>query len=128
MTGLDATVDDVYGLDFTFRNTTGNWMALETSYDGQNIYMTLRGVDPGWEVRTDGPHVTNVKKADPTPVTREDPTLPKGQRLQVESARDGMDVSITRTVLSGGQVIDQETFNSHYEPSQNVTLVGTGGA
>jgi vancomycin resistance protein YoaR len=126
MTGLDATVDEDYGLDFTFRNTTGHWLAIETAYDGQNMRVTLKGVNPGWEVRVAGPTISNVKPHDPTPVEREDPTLPAGRRVQVESARDGMDVAITRTVVKDGQVVDQRTFTSHYEPSQNVTLVGTG--
>jgi hypothetical protein len=88
--------------------------------------VTLKGVNPGWEVRVAGPTISNVKPHDPTPVEREDPTLPAGRRVQVESARDGMDVAITRTVVKDGQVVDQRTFTSHYEPSQNVTLVGTG--
>lgn len=127
MTGLDATVDEDYGLDFTFRNTTGHWLAVETGYDGQHVRVTLKGINPGWEVRVAGPTISNVKPHDPTPVEREDPTLPAGRRVQVETARDGMDVAITRTVVKDGQVIDQRTFTSHYEPSQNVTLVGTGG-
>ena len=127
LTGLDATVDEDYGLDFTFRNTTGNWMALESSFDGQNMAITLRGVNPGWQVRVAGPVISNVTKHDPKMVFRDDPSLPKGQRVQVETARDGMDVSITRSVLKDGAVVDERTFNSHYSPSQNVTLVGTGG-
>ncbi|MCC6626134.1 MAG: VanW family protein [Chloroflexi bacterium] len=126
MTGLDATVDEDYGLDFTFRNTTGHWIALETGYDGQNMRITLRGVNPGWDVRIAGPQISNVTPHDPTPVEREDDSLPVGRRVQVESARDGMDVSITRTVVKDGQAVDQRTFRSHYAPSQNVTLVGTG--
>lgn len=127
ITGLDATVDEDYGLDFTFRNTTGGWIALESGFDGQNMSIVLKGVNPGWQIQVDGPHLSNIKKADPTPVTREDATLPRGQRVQVETARDGMDVVLTRTVLKDGQVVDQRPFRSHYEPSQNVTLVGTGG-
>jgi vancomycin resistance protein YoaR len=90
--------------------------------------ITLRGVNPGWEVRVGAPQISNVKAHDPTPVEREDATLPAGRRVQVESARDGMDVSITRTVVKDGQPVDQRTFRSHYEPSQNVTLVGTRAA
>lgn len=124
LTGLDATVDEDYGLDFTFRNTTGNWLAVETSFDGANMSIALRGTSPGWEVKVAGPTISNVKTADPKPVERVDASLAPGRRVQVETARDGMDVSITRTVVRGGQVVDQRTFNSHYEPSQNVTLVG----
>ena len=124
MTGLDATVDEDYGLDFTFRNTTGNWIAVETGYDGQNMRIALKGVKPNWEVRIGNPEVSNVKPHDPTPVERVDPSFAPGRRVQVESARDGMDVSIARTVVRDGAVVDQRTFKSHYEPSQNVTLVG----
>ena len=127
MTGLDATVDEEAGLDFTFRNTTGGWVALETSYDGQNITMVLKGVNPGWQVQVDGPHISNIRPTDPTPIMRNDPTLPRGRRVQVESAGNGMDVVINRTVLKDGQAVDQRSFRSQYEPSHNVTLVGTGG-
>jgi hypothetical protein len=44
----------------------------------------------------------------------------------VETAREGFDVTIVRTVTDGD---DTRTLRlkSTYQPSRNVTLVGTGG-
>jgi vancomycin resistance protein YoaR len=128
MTGLDATVDDQYGLDFTFVNATGSWLHVEAVAAGGEAIVRLRGVKPGWQVAIDGPSISNVVRADRTMVERPDPSLPAGRRLLVEHAEDGKTVAIRRRVRDGaGTLLEDRTFVAHYAPARNVTLVGTGG-
>lgn len=124
MTGLDATVDQAYGVDLRFKNNTGNWLALMSHADSSNIHFSIYGVNPGWEVKAQGPFISNVVKADHTMVRQEDPTLPPGRELLVEHAEDGFDCLVVREVLKDGAVIDRRDFRSHYMPARNVTLVG----
>ena len=124
ITGLDATVDTDYGLDFKFKNTTNDWIAIVAKADGQWVRFEIWGTKPGWRVEVDDPIVTNVVKADPTPVFRESTDLSPGQQVVIEQARDGFDVEIRRRVYQGDQLIDELVLRSHYLPSSNVTLVG----
>ncbi|MCS7050056.1 MAG: peptidoglycan binding domain-containing protein [Thermomicrobium sp.] len=122
--GLDATVDTDYGLDFKFRNTTADWIAIVAWADGSWVHFEIWGTKPNWRVEVDDPVVTNVVKADPTPVVRESPDLAPGEQVVVERARDGFSVVIRRRVYEGDRLIDDLTLRSTYQPSQNVTLVG----
>ncbi len=126
LTGLDATVDTDVGLDFKFKNTTPNWLAVVASADGSKVRVELKGTKTGWNVHVDDPVVTNRVNADTKMVTRESSQLPAGSSVLVEHAEDGFDVAIRRVVSSGDSVLDDVTLHSHYAPSANVTLVGTG--
>jgi hypothetical protein len=44
----------------------------------------------------------------------------------VESAQDGFDVRIDRTVLDDGKVILHDAVFSSFAPSRNTTMRGTG--
>ncbi len=123
--GLDATVDDQSALDFKFRNTTGNWLAVEASTVGGRVKIALHGQNPGWQVQLDPPVITNERKADPAMVTEKTHDLPPGQSRQVESAVDGFDAANHTVVRDGaGNVLRDVTFRSSYVPSRNVTQVG----
>lgn len=124
ITGLDATVDTDYGLDFKFKNATDDWIAIVASADGEWVRFEIWGTKPDWRVEVDDPVVSNVVKADPAPVFRESPDLAPGQQVVVEQARDGFDVVIHRRVYQGDRLIDELLLRSHYMPSSNVTLVG----
>jgi vancomycin resistance protein YoaR len=126
ITGLDATVDTDAGLDLKFKNTTNNWIAVVASSDESNVYFSLWGTDPGWTVNVDDPVVTNVVTADTTMQYEQSDQLPAGSSLLVEHAEDGFDVTDHRQVVKDGKVIDDLTLKSHYLPSNNVTLQGTG--
>lgn len=123
--GLDATVDTDYGLDFKFKNTTDNWLAMVATADGQWVRFELWGTDPGWQVQVDDPVVTDVVKADTKMQYRETDQLPKGSSVLVEHAEDGFNVDIHRVVTKDGEVVDDLHLRSQYRPSANVTLVGT---
>lgn len=124
--GLDATVDEDAGLDLQFINTTPDAVLIQAFADDSTVTFRLYGHRPHWTVEVAEPQVTNRVPPDPQPVVEEDPTLPAGRRVAVETAREGFDVTIVRTVTEGSDVRTL-TLKSTYRPSRNVTLVGTGG-
>jgi vancomycin resistance protein YoaR len=126
-TGLDATVDDDSGLDFRFVNSSPDYVLIQTSTDDSTLGISLYGTKPTWTVKVDGPTITNRKTANTDLVRVPEPSLPWGQRLQVEGAGDGFDTAINRTVSDGANV---RTLNlrTHYEPSQNTVVIGVKGA
>lgn len=122
--GLDTTVDEAYGVDFRFRNSTDNWLAIQTGADDANIYFAIMGTDPGWTVEIDDPIITDIVPADPKPVEEIEPSFPPEKRVQVEVAQDGFTSVINRRVLKGNQVIDETSVSSRYVPARNAFLVG----
>jgi vancomycin resistance protein YoaR len=124
--GLDATIytPDV---DFKFRNDTDHYLLIQTYTDPVDGTLTFRfyGTPSGRLVTMEGPFEENVVPHGP-PVYQEDSTLPKGTTRQVEWAKDGVDVTVRRTVTEGDVVIHQDTFFSRYRPWRAVYLTGTG--
>jgi hypothetical protein len=126
-TGMDATVDDP-GVDLKFKNTTGDWLRLDSWVDGANVGFSIKGVDPGWDVEAGKPKIFEPVKANPEPVRQDDPTMPAGKEIIVEHAEDGFKVTMSRLVKLKGKTVDELTYTNNYRPSRNVTLVGTKGA
>ncbi len=126
--GLDAMVniEPDWSLDLKFKNTTGRWIAVVLIPDGAMVYARIVGTDPGWEVVVPEPTIENEVKAPEQMVYTESPELPVGQERVVESAQDGFDVRIDRTVLDDGEIILQDAVFSSFAPSRNTTLRGTG--
>jgi hypothetical protein len=127
LTGLDATVDPDSGLDFTFYNPTNSWLAIRAVADGEWLTVEVWGTNQGWQVNVDQPIITSVVKADQTPVRQINDELQPGEEVQAEHAEDGFTATIHRSVVKDGQVVDDVTLVSVYQPSQNVTLIGPGG-
>jgi vancomycin resistance protein YoaR len=125
MKGLDATVDEDYGLDFRFINTTSDYLLIQARASGGTLIFSLHGTKPAWQVKVEGPTIINVVSADREIVRRPEPSMPVGRTLQVEGAQDGFDVTIVRTVTLGDDVRTLR-LRSHYIPSKNVILHGTG--
>ncbi len=133
MKGLDAMVDIVddptASLDLKFRNTTGNWIAVVMTADGENVRSEIRGTSQGWSVAVQGDGPTINKLVDPPTETmyQDSPELPAGEEKQVETAQQGFDATVVRIVRDkDGNVIDQYTISSTYVPSVNRILRGTG--
>jgi vancomycin resistance protein YoaR len=124
--GLDATIAPPEK-DFRFKNTTGHWVLIKATADGKTVLFQLYGTKPNWKVSVSGPVITNHVATNPAPITEHSSALPAGKKVLVEHAQDGFDASITRTVTdASGQVIDNWTAKSHYEPAHNRYLIGTG--
>lgn len=125
LTGLDATVDPDYDLDFEFVNPTDQWLAVSAWADGQNVTIEIWGVSQGWTVEVDDPVIYNVVEASDEIVRREDPSLEPGREVWVETAQDGFNASIHRVVKDAdGNVLLDTTFESYYQPARNLILVG----
>jgi vancomycin resistance protein YoaR len=126
--GLDVTVDEDAGLDFTWTNPTDGYVQIQSAVDDDGIYFGLYGKKLDWDVAVSPAKITNPRPADPEPMARPEPQLEWGRVLRVESATDGFDVAVTRTVDrndgKGPQVL---TLNTSYEPARTVTLLGTDG-
>jgi hypothetical protein len=54
----------------------------------------------------------------PDPLYEENPDLQKDEIKQVDWAVAGADVTVTRTVTRDGNIIHDDTFNTHYLPWQ----------
>jgi vancomycin resistance protein YoaR len=128
LTGLDATVDPDYDLDFNFSNLTDGWLAVSAHADGEWLTIEIWGVGQGWDVQVDEPKVYNTVTTDYETVHRqEDPSVAPGSEVWVETARDGFSVDIHRVVRdSAGNVIEDRVFTSYYMPARNVVLVAPG--
>jgi vancomycin resistance protein YoaR len=120
--GLDAAVFSP-GVDFKFRNETDKYMLIKTAIGSGNLYISIYGSDLGYKVDISDPVITNKTKA-PDDEYQVDPTLPAGTKKQVEFAKQGEDVALTRIVKSSdGKVVRQATFNTHYQAWPNKFLV-----
>jgi vancomycin resistance protein YoaR len=127
LTGLDATIATEGALDLRFTNTTDDWIAIVATADGHANRFEIWGTDPGWEVETDGPHISNRVSASSEMLFEETDQLPAGTRIQVETAQDGFDAVIERRVYDReGELIDELKVASKYQPASNRTLIGTG--
>jgi len=126
--GLDVTVDGDAGLDFKWTNTTKDYVLIQAAADDQNIYFGLYGKKPNWKVQVDDAVITNRTPPDPKPIAQEEPTLPWGRTLLVETARDGFDAEVVRRVIpADGSKPRELDLRSTYQPAHTVTLVGTAG-
>ncbi|MCC7369484.1 MAG: VanW family protein [Chloroflexi bacterium] len=125
--GLDATVDEEVNLDLQFVNNTGNYLLIASRTDDTTVTFELYGTKPGWDVKVDGPKITDQKQPDTTPVVEQTAGLPEGQRYAVEAAREGFTATFVRTVTAASAQPRVLKLESKYAPSRNVTLVGTGG-
>jgi vancomycin resistance protein YoaR len=123
--GLDATIYSP-SVDLKWVNDTGHHVLIQTYVDRVNSTLTFRyyGTNPGRVVEMDGPYEDNHIDHGP-PVYRDDPTLPKGETMQIEWAKDGLDVTVYRIIKEDGVEVQRETFFSRYRPWQAVYLVGT---
>lgn len=114
--GLDAAVFQP-SVDVKFENDTPYPILILTEVNEatSKLYFRFYGKRPGRRVTIEGPIVENPVKA-PDPVYEEDPFLAPGQRIQVEWAHDGADVTVYRIIEENGRIVARERFFSRYRP------------
>jgi len=124
--GLDATVF-VPEVDFKFKNDTPYHLLIETytNTDVGRLTFKFYSTSDGRQVTVSDPIVENVKPHGPD-IIEEDPTLPAGERKQVDYAVDGADVTVKRTVMRDGLVVSEDVVFTRYLPWQAIFRVGTG--
>jgi len=127
LAGLDATVY-VPLVDFKFTNDTPYWLLMETYVPPGTyrltwkFYSTSDGRSVEWH--TTGPQ--DVVPA-PDPLFQENSDLEAGEMKQVDWSADGANVTVTRIVWRGGQVLyNDPPMITHYEAWQAVCEYGPG--
>ncbi len=125
--GLDATVFSP-SPDFKFKNDTPAHILIQTQVDLSRNYLKFEiyGTSDG---RKAG--LSNFRLWGQTPpppdLYVDDPTLPAGQLKQVDWKAWGGKAAFDWTVERDGQIIQQKTWYSSYQPWQAVYLRGTAG-
>ena len=122
--GLDATIYSPW-VDLKFRNDTGSYILIQTYADlaAGTVTFNFYGTSPGRSVIVSDPVEANHVPHGP-PVYEEDASLIPGETKQIDWARDGVDVTVYRTVMQDGQVIHQDSIFSQYRPWQAVYKIG----
>jgi vancomycin resistance protein YoaR len=111
--GFDAAVFDP-GVDLKFRNNSPGYVLIKTSTANNELNVWFYGTPLADEVKLTGPQISN-RVAPPPDVYQLDPNLPAGGKRQVETAREGLDVTIGRQIIKDGQVVSEDSFFSHFE-------------
>lgn len=124
--GMDASIFTP-NVDFRFKNDTPHFLLIKAFPDEKKGTLTFRiyGTKPDRTVEMAGPVISNVKPALPASYQL-DPTLPAGKIKQVDWAKEGMDVVVTRTIRYGDGQVKEEKIVSKYRPWQAVYLYGPG--
>jgi len=122
--GLDATIyaPDV---DLKFRNDTGHHLLIQTETDlgAGTITFKFYGTPTNREVLVSDPITANISKP-AAPLYERVSTLPPGAIKQVDWAKEGMDVTVTRVVKQGDSIIHEDEIISRYRPWRAVYQVG----
>ncbi|MGH9198614.1 MAG: VanW family protein, partial [Acidimicrobiia bacterium] len=121
--GRDATVN--YGhQDLKFRNDTPYGFLLKAFVTSKALTLSVYSTKLGRTVE----YTTSERRNTKPPPTQyvDDPTLPAGQEVVQEEGSAGFDVTVTRTVREGENVLHQGTFVSKYRPWKRIVRKGTG--
>lgn len=124
--GYDATVF-IPNPDLRFVNDTGNYLLIQSIFDGVNKKLTyeIYGTSDGRRSE-----ISNYKQwgaaAAPPDVWIDDPNLPTGKIVKEESRVPGLNTSFDWRVSRNGEVIHQQSFVSKYTPWAAVYRRGTG--
>ena len=126
LAGLDATVF-VPLVDFKFTNDTPYWLLMETYVNVGAWRLTWKfySTSDGRTVEVDNSGPQDVVPA-PDPLFQENPDLEPGEMKQVDWSADGANVTVTRIVWRGGQVLYNDVISTHYSAWQAVCEYGPG--
>ena len=126
--GIDAAIyqpnsPDEWELDLKFTNPTDGWMLLQMVEDSGHVTAQLYGTSLGYDIELDTPVVSDPIPP-PEPKERTTTKLAAGQRQEIQVAAPGYNVTLTRSFLKNGKVVDQDTFVSEYQPQPEIWEVG----
>jgi len=127
LAGLDATVYFPL-VDLKFKNDRPYWLLMRTIYDHNNSSLTWEfySGDDGRTVDVQNLGLHNIVTV-PDPVFEENPLLDPGKISQDDWwYEDGADITVTRVVSRGGQVLSTDSTQTHYEPHPYVCQYGPG--
>ena len=121
--GFDAAVFDP-GVDLRFKNNTPGYLLIEAVVGGDLFTVNIYGTKPPGEVKLEGP-VKSKQVPPPPDVYQVDARLEPGTKKQVETARAGLDVVITRRIIVPGQPDKVEQYGSSYQAWPNWYIVAS---
>ncbi|MEX2588530.1 MAG: VanW family protein [Actinomycetota bacterium] len=122
-TGKDAMINYGYQ-DLRFNNDTSFGMLLKASVSAKDLTVSIYSSPLGRRVEESVSPRSNPRTPELKVV--EDPSLPEGTEIVTAEGIDGFDVTVTRTVYEGGNVVHKDNFVSKYKPWKRVVKVGTG--
>jgi hypothetical protein len=125
--GFDATVFSPT-VDFKWRNDTGGpiYMFASTNPTAATATFSLYGFNDGRSAKMVGPTSKNVKLQG-IANWQYDPTLKRGQVVQLVHGRPGKEVTMQRVVTAAnGKVIHNDRLNSKYRPWEDFFVYGPG--
>jgi vancomycin resistance protein YoaR len=124
--GLDATIYTPTA-DFRFRNDTDSYLLIRPEVDKAKSQITfyLYGTKDRTAEMVGKPVISNVKKPE-GPIYEENKDLPAGKIKQVDWAKDGMDVVVTRRVTFDDGQVKEDRIASKYRPWRAVYQYGPG--
>lgn len=102
-------------IDNKWTNDTGHGILVQTYISGDEVVMKYWGTDVFTVETHTGPRRNIVP---PKTIVDHD-----GQCLP-EYPMEGFDITVTRTVRRGGQVVDHNVFHTHYIPENRVICAG----
>lgn len=120
--GTDATIYDP-NPDLKFINDTGNYILFITKIEGNDLIFEFYGTGDGRQVTQTEPRLYNFVKPGPTKIVETEDLAP-GQRKCTERAHTGADAQFTRTITTADGQVNEEVWESHYKPWQEVCLLG----
>jgi vancomycin resistance protein YoaR len=121
--GRDATLNWPY-TDLKWRNDSPYGIYITSRATPSALTFTFWSTSRGYKVTASTSEARNFR-APPTRY-KDDPTLPKGEEVVEESGARGFDVTVSRAVTKGGQVVRRDSFVSNYSPWVRVVRRGTG--
>jgi vancomycin resistance protein YoaR len=121
--GFDAAVFDP-GVDLKWVNNTPGYLLVEAVTGPDSVTVNIYGTKIANEVKLEGPQIAN--RVNPPPDVYEvDPRLPAGTRKQVETARGGLDTTITRRIVLQNGEEKVASFHSSYKAWPNWFVVAS---
>lgn len=121
-TGRDAAIAYPY-MDLIWENDSTSDVLILCSYTDSSLTVKLYGVDRGYSVKSSEGSWEDGEEYDSETIV--DETLKPGTSRVETAGRNGKKISVSRTVLdSAGQVVREDTFNSVYEPVDEVIIAG----
>jgi vancomycin resistance protein YoaR len=121
--GRDATLDWP-GTDLKFRNDSPYGIYITSRATPSALTFTFWSTSRGYKVTAGTSEASNFR-APPTRY-KDDPTLAKGEEVVEEGGSRGFDVTVSRAVTKGGEVVRRDSFVSNYSPWVRVVRRGTG--
>jgi len=125
--GIDATVYEP-SPDLKFKNDTSAHILIQTYANTGTNYLKIEiyGTSDGRVATISNARIWG-QSAPPEPLYQDDPTLKVGVIKQIDWSAWGAKTAFDWKVVRGGEMLQERTFYSSFQPWQAVFLRGTGG-